>query len=77
VNILGKYAFSWSDNIISMVLPKSLTTIEEIVFWEDSRSPLALTDIYYRGSREDWEKISIGSGNQALDRVRIHYDYVD
>ncbi len=33
-----------------------------------------LTDVYYGGSKEDWEKIHIASGNEKLLNATIHYN---
>jgi len=34
----------------------------------------SLTDVYYGGSEEDWNKISIGSNNSPLTNATIHYN---
>lgn len=58
----------------TLVLPKSVTAIENYVFCYDD----ALTRIYYRGSAEEWEKIKIGKlGNDELEKIEIVYDYKD
>ena len=35
-----------------------------------------LTDVYYDGTQEDWEKMVIDSGNDSLENVTIHYNYI-
>ncbi len=36
-----------------------------------------LKDIYYTGSEEDWNKITIGSFNTRLNKATIHYAYLE
>jgi hypothetical protein len=53
-------------------IPVSVTSIAEDVFgWWTWYSQL--TDIYYGGDEDDWNKISNASGNEGLKNVTIHY----
>ncbi|MBO5302700.1 MAG: leucine-rich repeat domain-containing protein [Lachnospiraceae bacterium] len=49
-------------------IPNTVTKICENAFSES-----VLTNIYYDGTKEQWQKISIESGNDALANATIHY----
>ena len=61
-------AFSEED-ITSITIPESIEEIGRNAF----NNCNALTDVYYGGSREMWEDISIKKGNDQLDVATIHY----
>ncbi len=57
-------------NLKSVILPASVTTIEDGAFmYCDS-----LSDVYYSGSKEQWNAITIGSDNECLTTAKIHYN---
>lgn len=35
----------------------------------------SLKDVYYTGTEEEWNNISIESGNDYLKNATIHYNY--
>ena len=72
VKEIGSRAFADSSYLETIILPKALQTVEKYAF----NSCNALKDIYYEGSEEDWKKIQIASGNDALSKATIHYNYV-
>ena len=55
----------WMD---SLTLPASLEKIDAYVFYNG----ISIDNIYYNGTAADWEKITIGDGNTALDSAVIH-----
>lgn len=59
-----------NTNITEITLPKTLKTIEKMAFDYNE----TLTDIYYAGSKSDWLKIEIYSGNDILQNATIHYN---
>ena len=61
-----------SYSLTSVVIPDSVTSIGSSAF--DGCD--SLTDVYYTGTEEEWEKISIGHNNSALTNATIHYNYV-
>ena len=78
--IIRHYCFYKMDNVISVVLPKELKTIDIYAF--DGVS--SLTDIYYKGSKEDWNKNVkvIEEGNTGFIEItkstdHMHYDYAE
>ena len=64
-------AFSSCTGLRSVTIPKSVTMIE----WGAFEACDALLDVYYAGSKADWEQILIvGGGNDSLWNAAIHYD---
>ena len=57
-NISG-YTFLYCDSLTSVAIPKSVTSIDGSAFYSCD----SLTSVYYGGSEEDWNKISIDSSN--------------
>lgn len=54
VKKLNRYLFNGCVSLTTIVIPKSLTHIENNVFDDTS-----LTEVLYKGSQEDWKKLSI------------------
>lgn len=54
--------------ITSLTLPAGLEKIDEYVFYEG----ISVDNINYNGTAANWEKITIGDGNTALDSMEIH-----
>ena len=52
-------------------IPESVTSIDEGAF----ESCDILTDVYYCGTPEMWEKISVGVSNENLQEATIHYNH--
>ncbi len=72
VTSIGEYAFDWCDSLTSIVVHDSVTSIGHGAFLRC----YSLTDVYYTGSSEDAQKITIDSGNDVLATATIHYNYV-
>jgi len=70
VQEIGSSAFLDTE-ITSVVIPASVTYVRENAF----RSCDQLTDVYYEGTAQQWDEISMGSNNQALLTAQIHYQY--
>jgi len=70
VTNIGSHAFYSCDSLTSVTIPNSVTSIGDYAFyWCDS-----LADVYYAGSEDDWNDITIGSGNTYLTDATIHYN---
>ena len=55
-------------HMASLTLPAGLEKIDEYVFYDG----ISIDNITYNGTAADWEKITIGDGNTALDSSAIH-----
>ena len=69
VTSIGNSAFCLCTNLKRIVIPNSVSSIGTNAF-----SCSDLTDVYYDGTRADWNRITIGTGNDELSRATIHYD---
>ena len=59
------------EKITSITIPNSVTWIGDGAF----ENCTSLKDIYYTGTKEEWNKISIGLDNYRLENSTIHYNY--
>lgn len=66
--------FQSCHNLASVTIPASVTSIGLCAFWFCTN----LTDVYYGGSKAQWEAINIGINNDDLTRngTTIHYNSV-
>lgn len=69
VNSIGKYAFKGCTSLKSITIPKNVTSIGNHAFEDCSN----LKDIYYEGTKSQWEKFDIILGKN----VTIHYGKKD
>jgi len=68
VSSIGKGAFSGCTALKTVSIPVSVTDIENSAFYSCN----SLKDVNYSGYHTDWEKISIGSNNDSLNKASIH-----
>ena len=69
ITSIGDYVFYNCDNLISITIPDSVTDIGNCAFWRCN----SLTDVYYNGTEEKWDKISIGSNNECLTNANVTF----
>ena len=77
VTDIAKRAFCGCEKIKTVYIPKSVTNIGSFAFASDEFSGNGFeyfTDVYYGGSKEDWEKINVGENNEPLLNAAIHYN---
>jgi len=69
VTTIGMAAYAFCTNLTSVTIGDSVTTIENHAFHTCTN----LTDVYYNGTVEQWNEISIGSyNNEYLTSATIH-----
>ena len=70
VKIIGEAAFEWRSKLSDISIPQSVNTIETGAFLKCFN----ITDIYYQGTKEQWDAIQIAEWNQWNENVTIHYN---
>ena len=65
------YAFYFCNSLTSITIPDSVTSIGNYAFY----SCTSLEDVYYTGTKTQWDNIQIGSDNDPLTSATIHYNY--
>ncbi len=73
VTTIGWDAFYGCESLTSVTIPDSVTVIGEWAFYGCDY----LTDVYYSGSEEEWNVISISDKNDCLTNATIHYSSTD
>ena len=59
------------ESLTEVTIPSSVTNIDDHAFNDCN----ALTDVYFTGSEEEWNEISIGSYNECMTNATIHYNH--
>ena len=54
----------------SITIPDGVTSISNYAFYNCN----SLTDVYYSGSKQSWNNIAIGDGNDYLKNATIHFN---
>lgn len=70
VTSIGDFAFADCEKLTSITIPKSVTSINFSAFLCSS-----LTEVYYTGTKAQWNAIAIDSGNEPLTGATIYYNY--
>lgn len=71
VKSIAAQAFSNCTGLQSMIVPKTLTTLEPRALYRCT----ALNTVYYEGSEEDYSKITIGQYNTTFESSTKTYNY--
>ncbi len=70
VTLIGADAFNYCENLESVTIPNSVMFIGQLAFCGCT----SLTDVYYSGTEEQWNEISIGSYNEPIHNATIHFN---
>ena len=68
ITTIPEDAFYNCRRLKSITIPKSVKVISQNAFYGTSPK-----DVYYTGSKTEWENISIVSGNESLLSATIHF----
>ena len=66
---IGNSTFEDCRTLTSITIPNGVTSIGENAF----NNCIYLTDIYYTGTEEEWNNITIGNGNDSLTNATVHF----
>jgi hypothetical protein len=66
---IGSYAFAYCTSMTSITIPNSVTSIGGSAFYNCS----TLTDVYYYGTEEEWNNVTIATNNTPLQNATIHF----
>ena len=69
VKTIGLSAFDYCENLTAVTIPETVKVIKPAAFQNCS----SLKDVYYYGTAEDWNKITIEQGNDPLKKATFHY----
>ena len=75
VTSIGDRTFYGCYNLTSVSIPESVTSIGALAFilYEGYYEGYRLTDVYYGGTQQQWDAISIATGNDELLNATIHF----
>ena len=65
---IGNWSISNCNSLTSVTLPESLAFIDGYAFYGSD----SITDIFYGGSSEEWNRINIVTGNDTLSSATLH-----
>lgn len=69
VTTICVYAFSNSMRLTSLTIPRSVTLIENFAL----QSCRYLTDVYYLGTKAQWDGVSVQNYNSSLQSAALHF----
>jgi hypothetical protein len=69
VTSIGDWAFVYCDSLTSVTIGNNVTSIGKGAFSGCS----SLTEVYYNGTAEEWNNISISYGNDPLWNATRYY----
>lgn len=73
VTSIEEYTFLGCARLKSIIIPKSVVSIGDHAFWLCYN----FSDVYYGGTKTQWESISIGEDNEEINSATIHFNTSD
>ena len=70
VTTIGEAAFYYCRDLTSLIIPNSINSIADNAFCDCN----SLEYVFYTGSLDNWNNITINSGNDCLTNQPIHYN---
>ena len=64
------YFLAWSPSLVAVTIPKTVTELRDGFFENCDK----LRHVLYTGTEEQWNAISVGADNEALDNAVIHFN---
>lgn len=71
VRFIYSNSFNGNKNIKKLYLPNGLTRVYDSAFADCT----GITDIYYCGTEEEWNKIKIEANNDVLTSATLHFEH--
>lgn len=69
VTAIGQYAFGSAQNLATVVIPDSVTSVEAAAFYG-----LNIRDIYFEGTQEEWNMFAVAADTANL-KATVHFNY--
>ena len=66
---IGNLAFYKCSSLTEIIIPDSVTSIGNYAF----KFCTSLTSVYYKGTAEEWDAITIGTENDILTNTTRYY----
>ncbi len=57
----------------NIIIPYSVTTVNNYAF----KNCYSMTNVYFKGSRSEWQALTINEGNEYLTNAEIHCNYTE
>lgn len=73
VSVLREYTFSSCYDLETVTLPNTITSVYDGAFYDCDN----ITDIYYEGTPEMWDKVFIGEDNGSLATATVHFGNIE
>ena len=70
VTTIDNWAFSYCSCLTTVTISNSVVSIGDNVFYISDN----ISNVYYSGTQAQWAAISIGSNNNSLTSIEIHYN---
>jgi len=71
--IIETNAFRELKNLVDIVLPETITTIEKNAFFLNDSTNNSLQYIYFRGTKNQWTSIDVGTNNTMISDEKVYF----